>query len=222
MLRCTVSIALSMLLVASVDAATIRHQFSGELQDVRFFGADPFGGAVAIGTPFWGFYEFDGTQLPAVGTACQVNLSQCRREFQIPPYRFNVILGSITVEGQTELEIVVTDDQTGVAQDFYNVYGSASIPGWLSAPMNLSLLDSTHTAISDPRSLYFSPPDLSAFDATVFQIVGSLSEGYIGGTLNTLVRYDAEDVSLPATTWLLASTLGIFGYLGRRRNMAQR
>jgi hypothetical protein len=135
-----------------------------------------------------GVYEFDGAQQPAAGSACQVQLAQCYREFGIPPYRFAVNIGMLTFEAKNEVEIVVTDDRSGVAPDFYSVGSHIDFGPWLSVAIGLFLEDATRTAIVDATDVFLNPPDLHDFAFRGFQINGGITEGFVHAQLEELRR----------------------------------
>lgn len=150
-------LAMLVLLSTAAHAGIVRHDFSGTLNDVRLDTGSTLVGDVYVGATFTGYYEFDSDVVPVTGTACQTDLSQCYREFSIPPYTFHVQIGGIEIVGLNELEIVVTDDQSGGSVDFYSVYGNTNVDA-IASVMTLALHDGTRTAIDDPTQLFLDPP----------------------------------------------------------------
>lgn len=198
----------------AVASAVVRHDFSGVITDADFNNGDPFAGQIQVGSLFNGFYEFDGNQTPAVGSACQDRLEQCSREFSIPTYSFSVTVGSITFDGLVELEIVVNDGVSGVSDDFYNVYTHVDFAGSTAFTI-LSLSDTTLTAIDDPQSLYIDPPDLAYFTDYVFQINDGGGIGNIQGQLDTFTPGDVIEVPEPATLTVFVFGLAGLGFMRR-------
>ena len=135
---CTLAVCLP----ALANAMTVRHEFTGHVTEVNYVGGDPFGGQIQVGTLFNGYYEYDSTQLPFEGDACDIK-SQCRWEFPIPPYQFAASWGPVTIGVPDFYQIIQTNGILNT-NDEYSVSSAHSfdVIGELLA-IQLALRDTT-------------------------------------------------------------------------------
>lgn len=201
-------LAFGTLISCAAHAALITHEFSGMITEVQLWGPDPLNGQIQVGMTLSGFYQFDDSQAPA----CNAALSQCYREFAIPPYRLSFAIGSLTFEAENEFEISVNDDKTGSGSDWYNIYSQVDFGSWLNVAMALGLSDPTGTAIDDATDLLLKPPKLNDFAEHVFKINGSFDQGYVTGNIEKFKR-----VPEPGTLALLGLSLAGLAFTRHRK-----
>ena len=187
---------ITLLLFGSVaNAENIRYKFSGTITTVKnvdFSVDDPFSGSVSVGTKFSGFYEFN--PLHAVSPGCNDAATQCSWEFLIPPFHFEVTVGTKTIKTPEDYMVIIYDDPSQINQDTYAVSSADHFDigaNWI-ASVQISLQDYTATAISDATDIYYVP-DLSKFELRQFGIVRSKDgcsgcEGMIFGNIESLTQ----------------------------------
>lgn len=201
---------LSILFSLNVDAARIRYVFTGTIKQIVNTDLSlnsPFGEGLYIGSSFTGFYEFNDEIQPYEGNACSIS-SQCRWEFVVPTYNFEVNFGSKVITTPDDYQIVQTRDLSGLNRDLYSVSSADYFDigeNWNSA-LQLSLWGPSGNFINDPRT-FLTLDQLSAFEGGHLGIIRTLNgcsgcDGMIFGDIESI-----SPVPLPSGLWLMATSL---------------
>lgn len=162
-------------LFAPVSAGPLNFAFQGEITSTQFVNADPFGGAMQVGTRYSGWYTFDPATLPLPGDAC-VLLSQCRWEFPVPPSSFDVEIGGLQIVVPNRYQIMQTNGD-GSNVNEYDAYAVSSTCCFsfsgVEIAIEIVLGESGGRAFTDPSTLVLDPRPLLTWDRfqnSAFQI----------------------------------------------------
>ncbi|WP_405241503.1 PEP-CTERM sorting domain-containing protein [Lentisalinibacter salinarum] len=206
-------VCLLLLLSASVFAEPITVRFEGEIDFTRFFGADPFAGAITEGSRFSGTYRYDGdapNQATSPVATGGIYLSEGR------PYGFSLTIEGMSGNsfGSSSSLLYRTENRF---EDGIDIQTSDMIFAGISAYLTqLNLLDSTGTALQS-RDLPQGAPTLSDWDTdrrTFFLGLGEQNDP-IAVYQGTITRF--LPVPEPSTLALLSAGLIGMGFTRRRK-----
>jgi hypothetical protein len=202
---------------APCAAAPVTFDFTGSVTSTAFDPADPFGGAIAVGTTFSGSYTFDSTAantnfFPNNGTYNSLGA----------PYGFNVTIGSFVFSTSAAVAVNIADgasDQYGVAA----CAGPAFGPFCFGTTAALLLNDADGTALTGVAQPEAAPM-LSLFELAQFSLAGAFDGNNVEilGQLESLVCSAGCEPVLttvpePGTLLLTASALTAMRLRRRRR-----
>lgn len=195
------------------QAAIVTLSFSGQITQANFYAADPFSGAITVGTPFTGTYTFD-TDTP---DSSPLVAGYSRYLHSGPPYGINAQIGGFSGTSEnnaTSLNYRIITDPAHV----HDIQASNVTFGGVNAYlMQIFLRDTTLTALSD-TNLSSDPPNLSDYQTKNF-FLGIGSSSSADATFTGEV-YSISAVPVPAAAWLFGSALlGLVG-MGRRRSIS--
>jgi hypothetical protein len=177
------------------DAITLN--FSGSVTQTSFDPFDPLAGAVAVGSPFYSYLNFDTN---AVDAAASPNLgSYTLSGF---PFGFSPFVGSVVFPGMSTVNISIVDG-VGGGPDQYSVFASEGAAGGLGDYFSISILleDDTGKVFSSD-ALPAGMPDLSRFSVRTFNLAGQYTD-----LNNVFFQYEVQgDLAVPvsATASLVA------------------
>jgi hypothetical protein len=158
-------------LSGSALASPFTLNFSGSVTQTSFDPFDPLQGAVAVGSPFYSYLNFDTNATDAVASP---NLgSYTLSGF---PYGFAPVVGSVVFPVMSTVNISVANGVAG-GPDLYTVFASEGSAGGLGDYFSISVLlqDDTGTAFSND-ALPDGMPDLSRFSIRTFNLNGQYTD----------------------------------------------
>ncbi len=197
-------------------AAPITFEFSGRVSQAPTLDpADPFGGAIDVGTTFTGRYSFDPAA-PDLAPGAQTGSYNAVGA----PYGLRLVFGSAGVFDVAfdEVAIGIGNDFSGA--DFYTVIAPLLAPDF-GLTASLVLTDSDGSVFTG-AGLPAGAPALDAFETRQFSLIGSrpnsdssVTQIEIVGTVDSLACSAGCAVPEPGSV-LLAAT-GLAALLARRR-----
>lgn len=200
---------------APCAAAPITFSFTGSVTETTFVPADPFGGAIGVGTAFSGSYTFESTTADSNPFASDGSFMTFSA-----PYVFNLDIGSFNFATSS----AVTISTGNGAMDQYSVLACASGgPFCFGSSASLFMVDADGTALASD-ALPVTPPLLSAFELAALSFQGFIdgNQVQILGQLESLVcsagcEPVAGPIPEPGSLILVGSALTMLAARLRRR-----
>lgn len=191
---------------ALADAITLN--FAGTVTQTSFDPFDPLAGAVAAGSSFYSYLNFDTN---AVDAAASPNLgSYTLSGF---PFGFAPIVGSVVFPVMTTVNISIVNGVAG-GPDQYSVFASEGTAGGLGDYFSISILlqDDTGTAFSSD-ALPAGMPDVSRFAIRTFDLTGQYTD-----MSNAFFQYEIQgNVTVPEPSTASLVALALLGCVATAR-----